>query len=67
MKLAVPFFRKSMPHRGRILRVVGKSRGPVLRDYHGTNQLFPTQYIPHLRDAAIAKLGDLIEREVSAA
>ncbi len=39
----------------------------VLRDYHGTNQLFPTQYIPHLRDAAIAKLGDLIEREVSAA
>ncbi|HEX2886690.1 acyl-CoA dehydrogenase family protein [Vineibacter terrae] len=39
----------------------------VLRDYHGTNQLFPTQYIPHLRDAAIAKLGDLIEREVAAA
>ncbi|TWS96582.1 acyl-CoA dehydrogenase family protein [Reyranella sp. CPCC 100927] len=39
----------------------------VLRDYHGTNQLFPTQYGPHLREAAIAKLGDLIESEVAAA
>ncbi len=39
----------------------------VLRDYHGTNQLFPTQYGPHLREAAITKLGDLIESEVAAA
>jgi acyl-CoA dehydrogenase len=39
----------------------------VLRDYHGTNQLFPTGYIPAQREAAIAKLGDLIEREVATA
>jgi len=39
----------------------------VLRDYHGTNQLFPTQYVPYLREAAIAKLGDLIESEVAVA
>lgn len=35
VKMAAPFFKKSMPHRGRILRLVGKSRGPVIRDYHG--------------------------------
>lgn len=35
VRLAAPLFRKSMPHRGRILRVVGKQRGPVLRDYYG--------------------------------
>lgn len=39
----------------------------VLREHHGTNQLFPTGYIPALREAAIAKLGDLIEREVASA
>lgn len=35
VRLAAPLFKKSMPHRGRILRLVGKRRGPVIRDYHG--------------------------------
>lgn len=35
VRMAAPLFRKSMPHRSRILRVVGKHRGPVLRDYDG--------------------------------
>lgn len=35
VRMAAPLFKKSMPHRGRILRLVGKSRGPVIRDYHG--------------------------------
>jgi hypothetical protein len=29
------FFKASMPHRGRILRLVGGRRGPVLRDWYG--------------------------------
>ena len=31
----------------------------VLRDYRGTNGLFPTQHGPARREAALAKLGDL--------
>ena len=39
----------------------------VLRERHGTNGLFPTQYIPALREAAIAKYADRIEQGVIAA
>jgi acyl-CoA dehydrogenase len=39
----------------------------VLREKRGTNELFPTQYIPALREAAIAKYADRIERDVIAA
>jgi acyl-CoA dehydrogenase len=39
----------------------------VLREHRGANQLFPTGYIPSLREAAIAKQGDLIERDVALA
>lgn len=35
VRLAAPMFKKSMPHRGRILRFGGNRRGPVIRDYHG--------------------------------
>ncbi len=38
----------------------------VLREYRGTNELFPTRHIPALRDAAIAKFADVIEAEVAA-
>ena len=39
----------------------------VLRERHGTNGLFPTQYIPALRDAAIAKYAEQIEQKVISA
>ena len=39
----------------------------VLRERHGTNGLFPTQYTPALREAAIAKYADRIEQGVIAA
>ena len=32
---AKPFFKRSLRHRGRILRLVGKHRGPVIRDHGG--------------------------------
>jgi acyl-CoA dehydrogenase len=38
----------------------------ILRDYRGTDGLFPTGHIPSLREAAIKKYGDRIEREVAA-
>jgi len=38
----------------------------VLREYRGTNELFPTRHIPALREAAIAKFADVIEAEVAA-
>ncbi|WP_439817427.1 acyl-CoA dehydrogenase family protein [Zavarzinia sp. CC-PAN008] len=37
----------------------------VLRDYHGTNGLFPTQHSIALRDAAIRKLGDRFDLEAA--
>ncbi|MCC6917826.1 MAG: acyl-CoA dehydrogenase family protein [Alphaproteobacteria bacterium] len=38
----------------------------VLRDYRGTNDMFPTTYGPYRREEAIRKLGDLIETQVAA-
>jgi acyl-CoA dehydrogenase len=38
----------------------------ILREYKGTTDLFPTQHIPKLREAAIKKYADRIEREVHA-
>jgi acyl-CoA dehydrogenase len=38
----------------------------VLREYKGTSDLFPTRHIPKLREAAIKKYADRIEREVGA-
>jgi hypothetical protein len=35
VRLLAPFFVRSLPHRGRVLRVVGRSRGPVVRDWYG--------------------------------
>ena len=37
----------------------------VLREYQATTDLFPTQHIPRLREAAIRKYAGRIEREVS--
>ena len=37
----------------------------VLREYQATADLFPTQHIPKLREAAIRKYAGRIEREVS--
>jgi len=37
----------------------------VLREYKGTTDLFPSQHIPKLREAAIKKYAGKIEREVS--
>jgi acyl-CoA dehydrogenase len=37
----------------------------VLREYQATTDLFPTQHIPKLREAAIRKYAGRIEREVS--
>jgi acyl-CoA dehydrogenase len=37
----------------------------VLREHHGTNGLFPSQHVPALREAAIAKYADRIEHEVA--
>jgi acyl-CoA dehydrogenase len=37
----------------------------VLREHHGTNGLFPSQHVPALREAAIAKYADRIEQEVA--
>lgn len=37
----------------------------VLRDYTGTNGLFPTKHIPSMRDEAIKRFGDVIEVEVA--
>lgn len=39
----------------------------VLRDYSGTNGLFPTRHIPGLRDEAIKRFADVIEQEVAGA
>jgi len=36
----------------------------VLRDYEGTDQLFPNYTLPNRRAAALAQFGELIEREV---
>jgi acyl-CoA dehydrogenase len=38
----------------------------VLRDYEGTNDLFPDYTLPNRREAALAEYGHLIEREVEA-
>ena len=38
----------------------------VLRDYKATDDLFPSQHIPKLREAAIKKYADQIEHEVRA-
>lgn len=38
----------------------------VLRDYRATEDLFPSQHLPKLREAAIRKYGERIEREVAA-
>jgi hypothetical protein len=35
VRVLSPVFRRSLPHRGRVLRGVGKSRGPVIRDWYG--------------------------------
>jgi acyl-CoA dehydrogenase len=37
----------------------------VLREHHGTNGLFPSQHVPALREAAIAKYADRNEQEVA--
>lgn len=39
----------------------------VLREKEGTKELFPTRYIPALREAAIKKYAAIIEREVTEA
>jgi acyl-CoA dehydrogenase len=38
----------------------------VLREHRATTELFPTEHIPKLREAALGKYADRIEREVSA-
>lgn len=38
----------------------------VLRDYRGTNSLFPTGHLPTLREEAIERYADTLEREVGA-
>ncbi|MBT3427010.1 MAG: acyl-CoA dehydrogenase [Gammaproteobacteria bacterium] len=38
----------------------------VLRDYEGTDELFPKYTLPNLRSAALDQVGHLIEREVEA-
>lgn len=38
----------------------------LLKERRGVNDLFPSGYIPKLREAALARLGDLIEDEVAA-
>jgi acyl-CoA dehydrogenase len=38
----------------------------ILRDYKGTEGLFPSAHIPALREAAIKKYGSQIELEVGA-
>ena len=48
------------------LSLPGKLARQVLRDYKGTTDLFPTTHIPKLREAAIRKYADIIEREVHA-
>lgn len=35
IRLLMPFFGSSLPHRGRVLRGVGHKRGPVIRDWYG--------------------------------
>lgn len=37
----------------------------VLRDYTGTNGMFPSKHIPAMRDEAIKRFGDIIEAEVA--
>ncbi|HEV2171223.1 MAG TPA: acyl-CoA dehydrogenase family protein, partial [Candidatus Binatus sp.] len=67
-----------MPFVGQILGsfVMGIADGPtevhqitlarqVLRDYKGTTDLFPTQHLPKLREAAIRKYADRVELELS--
>jgi len=36
----------------------------TLREHRGTDALFPTGYIPHLREAAIARIAARIDREL---
>ena len=36
----------------------------VLRDYQGTDGLFPTGHLPALKERALAKYGDLLEDEI---
>jgi acyl-CoA dehydrogenase len=38
----------------------------VLREYQATRDLFPTQHLPKLREAAVGKYAEQIEREVRA-
>jgi acyl-CoA dehydrogenase len=38
----------------------------VLRDYNGTNGMFPTRHIPALREEAIKRFADVIEDAVNA-
>ncbi len=38
----------------------------ILREYKATDDLFPTQHIPKLREAALKKYGAMIEHEVRA-
>ena len=38
----------------------------VLREYKGTTDLFPSQHIPKLREAALRKYAEAVEREVHA-
>lgn len=38
----------------------------LLREYEGTDQLFPDYTLPNRRAAALERLGDMIEREVEA-
>jgi len=36
----------------------------VLRDYEGTDGLFPTGHLPALKEKALAKYGDLLDDEI---
>jgi acyl-CoA dehydrogenase len=38
----------------------------ILRDYKGTNGLFPSGHIPALREAALRKYASMLELEVAA-
>jgi acyl-CoA dehydrogenase len=38
----------------------------VLREHHGTNQLFPSKYLPPLREAARARYAEYLEHEIAA-
>ena len=36
----------------------------ILKEYEGTDDLFPTMHLPKLREAAIQKYADIIEKQV---